>query len=99
LIHETFFSLLKDPAHWEFEIFLMFLFDGLIFGLLFPFIRVHWRHHVDRDRRDAGEPIGKGPDIGLIQLDSEARRLFDKSLIEKSKKPRKRKRNAKNTNS
>ena len=49
---ETFTSLLRDRAHWEFELFLMLLFDGLIFGLLFPFVRVHWRHHLARDRQD-----------------------------------------------
>ena len=49
---ETFWTLLRDPAHWEFEMFLMLLFDGLIFGLLFPFVRVHWRHHIDRDKRE-----------------------------------------------
>lgn len=27
---ETFFDLLKDPAHWEFEIFLIFIFDVII---------------------------------------------------------------------
>lgn len=50
--HETFWSLLHDPAHWQFEIFLMVLFDGLLFGMLWPFLKKHWRHHIDRDRRD-----------------------------------------------
>ena len=50
---ETFWTLLRDPAHWEFELFLMLVFDGLIVGLLWPFARLHWRHHIDRDRRDA----------------------------------------------
>jgi hypothetical protein len=43
--HETFWSLLRDPAHWEFEIFLMVLVDGIILGLLWPKIRKHVRHH------------------------------------------------------
>jgi hypothetical protein len=49
---ETFMSLLRDRAHWEFELFLMALFDGLIGALLWPFVRKHWRHHVWRDVRD-----------------------------------------------
>ena len=32
-MHETFWTLLRDKAHWEFEIFLMFLFDGVLGGL------------------------------------------------------------------
>ena len=51
--HETFWSLLHDAAHWEFEIFLMVLFDGVIAGLLYPFVRKHWEHHVARDRHEA----------------------------------------------
>ena len=50
---ETFGSLLHDRAHWEFEIFLMLLFDGLIAGIFWPFLRKHYRHHVARDRADA----------------------------------------------
>ena len=35
---ETFFTLLKDKAHWEFEIFLMFIFDIVIGLILWPII-------------------------------------------------------------
>ena len=42
---ESFWSLLRDPAHWEFEIFLMVLVDGILLGLLWPFIRKHVGHH------------------------------------------------------
>lgn len=51
-MHETFWTLLQDPAHWMFEIFLMILFDGLIGAIAWPFVHRHWKHHVDRDRRD-----------------------------------------------
>lgn len=51
-MHETFWTLLKDTAHWEFEIFLMVLFDGVIVGLAWPFVRKHWKHHVSRDQQD-----------------------------------------------
>ncbi len=51
-MHETFWTLLRDPAHWEFEIFLMVIFDGVIGALLFPWIRKHWQHHVKRDQMD-----------------------------------------------
>lgn len=47
--HETFWSLLRDPAHWEFEILLIFIFDLLLAGLLWPIFRKHWKHHNKRD--------------------------------------------------
>ena len=50
--HETFRTLLFDRAHWEFEIFVTLVFDGLVLGLLWPFIRRHWNHHLNRDARD-----------------------------------------------
>jgi hypothetical protein len=37
--HETFWTLLKDSAHWEFELFLIFIFDILIGLLIWPAIR------------------------------------------------------------
>lgn len=43
---ETFWSLVRDPAHWELELFIMFVFDGVLFGLLFPFVVKHYRHHT-----------------------------------------------------
>ena len=49
---ETFWTLLRDAAHWEFEIFVTLVFDGLVLGLLWPFIRRHWNHHLNRDARD-----------------------------------------------
>ena len=49
---ETFWSLLHNAAHWEFEIFLMVLFDGLIGALIWPFVRKHWQHHIDRDKKE-----------------------------------------------
>jgi hypothetical protein len=49
---ETFWTLFHDAAHWEFEIFLMILFDGLIFGLAWNFIKKHWKHHLERDQRE-----------------------------------------------
>jgi hypothetical protein len=52
--HETFLSLLKDSAHWEFEIFLMILFDGVIGAVLWGMIlRPLWnkwfKHHKEDD--------------------------------------------------
>ncbi len=53
---ETFWTLLHDKAHWEFELFVgfveMLLFDGLIGLLLWPTIKKHWNHHIDRDRKE-----------------------------------------------
>ena len=36
---ETFWTLLRDVAHWEFELFLMLLFDVVIGLCLWPIIR------------------------------------------------------------
>jgi hypothetical protein len=49
---ETFTSLLHNKAHWEFEIFLILLFDGLLGCLIWPFLKRHWGHHVARDKED-----------------------------------------------
>jgi hypothetical protein len=46
---ETFWTLLHDAAHWEFELFLMLVFDGIIGAIAWPFIKKHWQHHVERD--------------------------------------------------
>lgn len=32
-MQETFIGLLRDKAHWEFEVFLMLLFDGILAGM------------------------------------------------------------------
>ena len=53
IIDETFWTLLHDKAHWEFELFLMALFDGLIGAMFWPFISKHWKHHKDRDKRES----------------------------------------------
>jgi hypothetical protein len=53
---ETFWTLLHDAAHWEFEIFLMLIFDVLIGSLItyivWPKIKEHWAHHKARDKQD-----------------------------------------------
>ena len=56
---ETFWTLLHDSAHWEFELFVgfleMLLFDGAMGLVFWPFIKKHWWHHTERDRRDGNE--------------------------------------------
>ena len=49
---ETFWTLLQNAAHWEFELFLMVVFDGVIGMLCWPFIKKHVIHHLERDKRD-----------------------------------------------
>ena len=53
---ETFWTLLHNGPHWEFELFVGFLemvvMDGLIGLLLWPFLKKHWAHHIARDRRE-----------------------------------------------
>ena len=49
---ETFWSLLHDAAHWEFELFLIFIFDIVLGAVIWPFLKKHWTHHVARDKKD-----------------------------------------------
>jgi len=49
--HETFFTLIKDLAHWEFELFLIFIFDVLIGLIIWPYIRRFLTHHDSDDER------------------------------------------------
>lgn len=42
---ETFVDLLKSLPHWEFEIFLMVLVDGIILGLAVPLAKRWIRRH------------------------------------------------------
>lgn len=48
---ETFFTLLHDAAHWEFELFLILVFDVLIGALVWPRIR----RHIHRDVSHIGD--------------------------------------------
>jgi hypothetical protein len=51
--HETFWTLLFNLPHWEFELFLMFLFDGVIGLILWPLIRQFFVHHRQDDDKIA----------------------------------------------
>lgn len=48
---ETFWTLLKDPAHWQFELFLIFLFDILVGALIWPWFRKFVLHHQADDQK------------------------------------------------
>ncbi len=48
---ESFLDLLKDPAHWEFEIFLILIFDVLLGAIIWPFARGGLRHHKSDHER------------------------------------------------
>ncbi len=48
---ESFLDLLKDPAHWEFELFLIFLFDVVVGLIVWPFIRKGLIHHKSDHER------------------------------------------------
>ena len=48
---ETFWTLLADPAHWGFELFLMALFDGLIGVIIWPRVKRFFKHHKNDDDR------------------------------------------------
>ncbi len=45
--HESFWTLFKSASHWEFELFLMLLFDVVIGAVLWPFIRRHLKQHKE----------------------------------------------------
>ena len=49
--HETFWTLLQDPAHWQFELFLIFLFDVVIGLLIWPALKRAFRHHQEDDNK------------------------------------------------
>jgi hypothetical protein len=51
--HETFFTLLKSGAHWQFELFLMFIFDVVIGIILWPPIVRFFKHHRGDDEKIA----------------------------------------------
>ena len=51
MAEETFWTLLGDLAHWEFELFLIFLFDVLIGLLIWPYIKKWFRHHKEDDNK------------------------------------------------
>jgi len=59
---ETFWTLLHDAAHWEFELFLMAVFDGLIgagiVGFCWPRVKKHWKHHLERDKAEGRNDEG-----------------------------------------
>jgi hypothetical protein len=46
---ETFWTLIRDLPHWEFEIFLILIFDGVIGVLIWPNIKKMFRHHTEDD--------------------------------------------------
>ena len=48
---ETFWTLLQDPAHWEFEIFLIVLFDGILGLLIWPKIKKFLEHYKSDDKK------------------------------------------------
>ncbi|MBI4155867.1 MAG: hypothetical protein HY507_01375 [Candidatus Zambryskibacteria bacterium] len=48
---ETFWTLLGDLPHWEFELFLIFIFDVLLGLLIWPQIKKFTKHHKSDDER------------------------------------------------
>jgi hypothetical protein len=49
---ETFWTLLHNAAHWEFELFLMVLFDLVLGAFIWPLVKKHWKHHLERDKKE-----------------------------------------------
>lgn len=55
---ETFGTLLRDPAHWYFELFLILIFDVIIGAVAWPFIKRHIHKDVDTAEQHEHEQIG-----------------------------------------
>ncbi len=50
-MEETFWDLLKDPAHWEFELLLIVIFDVIIGLVIWPFVQKALMHHKSDHER------------------------------------------------
>ncbi len=48
---ETFFELLTDPAHWAFELLLIFIFDVIIGLIIWPYVQGALVHHKSDHER------------------------------------------------
>jgi len=62
---ESFFDLVRDPAHWEFEMLLIVIFDVIIGLIIWPFIQKALVHHKSDHER-------------LEDLEQEVRNLKDR---------------------
>jgi len=56
---ETFWTLLHNGAHWQFELFVglveTLVIDVFIGLLAWPWIKKHWKHHKDRDIKEGNQ--------------------------------------------
>lgn len=68
ILAETFVELVKDPAHWMFEIMLMVIFDVLIGAIAWPFIKKAVKSHDEKKHRH--EHCGAEP-MDLPELSDE----------------------------
>ena len=60
-MNETFWTLLRNAAHWEFEIFLTLVTEAATAGIGWLIVRKHWRHHLDRDVRESVQDWSTNP--------------------------------------
>lgn len=71
---ETFTTLLKNPGHWEFELFLMFLQDVILGLLILPLARRHFMRYHPKWKQKIGEVTKIGmtewTDVGPVRTNS-----------------------------
>ena len=59
LLAETYTELLRDPAHWYFELTLIVIFDIIIGAIAWPFIKQAIRKHDERKHPHKCEPTDR----------------------------------------
>jgi len=73
ILAESFWALLRDPAHWYFELFLMLLFDVLIGALVWPAIRRHIHRDVGKAEKHEHSLIAElAHRLAVLEGDEEA---------------------------
>ena len=64
MIAETYWQLMRDPAHWGMELTLMAIFDGLVgyvgFKIIWPRVKAHFHSDLEHAGHDHEPDVGHG---------------------------------------